>query len=190
MLESIWDLIRELLGLGKDQLNASEMAVRAVITFAVTVAIVRFGDKRMFGKGTAFDTVVAIMIGSIMSRAITGQSPLFPTWVAGAVLIGMHWLLAVSSFHLDWFGPMVKGNPIQLIKDGQVQEGGVREGSVTQHDLEQALRIQGNEPDPSQIKVGYLERDGSISLVPKKQEPRVLHVSVADGVQTVRIELD
>ena len=38
-------------------------------TFVVTVAIVRLGHKRMSGNATAFDLVVAIMVGSVMSRA-------------------------------------------------------------------------------------------------------------------------
>jgi uncharacterized membrane protein YcaP (DUF421 family) len=91
--------IGSLLGLGVEDLSAGQMALRAVLTFVVTLAIVRFGDKRLFGKGTAFDIITAIMIGSIMSRAITGSSPLFPTWVAGLVLVGMHWLVAALAYH-------------------------------------------------------------------------------------------
>jgi uncharacterized membrane protein YcaP (DUF421 family) len=56
----------------------------------VTLAIVRLGDKRSFGKGTAFDFVVAVMVGSVMSWAITDSSPLIATWVAGLVLVGLH----------------------------------------------------------------------------------------------------
>ena len=72
MLETTWEFVRTLLGLGASELNAGQVALRAVLTFVVTVAVVRLGDKRLFGKGTAFDLVVSIMIGSVMSRAITG----------------------------------------------------------------------------------------------------------------------
>jgi uncharacterized membrane protein YcaP (DUF421 family) len=34
-----------------------------------------------------------------------------------------------------------------------------------------------------------LERNGDISIVKSKQEPKVITISVADGVHTVRIEL-
>ena len=189
MLDATWDLVRTLLGLGASELNAGQMALRAVLTFAVTVAIVRLGDKRLFGKGTAFDLVVAIMIGSVMSRAITGSGPLLATWVAGLVLVALHWLVALLAFH-DWFGPLVKGNPVLLIEDGQVQRDAMRDSHVTRTDLEQALREDGREPDLSQVRRAYLERDGSISIVPTKEGPAVLEVSVADGVQTVRIAIE
>lgn len=182
------DAIDTLLGLGTDTLNAGQMAIRAVLTFTVTVAIIRLGSKRLFGKGTAFDYIVAIMIGSIMSRAITGSSPLLPTWVAGAVLVALHWLLAWLSARVAWFGPAVKGNPIELIRDGEVLEDGMREASLSRNDLDQALREHGAS-DPSGIRRAVLERDGTISVLKADGEPRVLDVTVEDGIQTVRISL-
>jgi uncharacterized membrane protein YcaP (DUF421 family) len=87
-------------------LNVFQMAVRAIVTFIVTVAMIRLGNKRLFGKGTAFDTVVAIMIGSVMSRAITGSGSgtMLATWFAGLTLIAIHWLLSWISYHVDSLG--------------------------------------------------------------------------------------
>lgn len=42
--------------------------------------------------------------------------------------------------------------------------------------------------DPAKIQVAYLERNGKISAIPYPREPRVVNVSVVQGVQTVRIE--
>jgi uncharacterized membrane protein YcaP (DUF421 family) len=190
MLDSIWGFVNAGLGLEVESLSVGQMASRAVITFVVTVVIIRLGDKRLFGKATAFDFIVAIMIGSIMSRAITGSGPLLPIWVAGFVLIGLHWLLATLAFHLDWFGPLVKGNAVRLIADGQIEWSGMREASITRNELEQALRAEGEQPDPATIQSAYLERDGTISVLPRPNQPRILEVIVADGVQTVRIALE
>jgi uncharacterized membrane protein YcaP (DUF421 family) len=191
MLHAVWEQFQTLLGLGSDVANvgALQMALRTIIIYAFTLAIVRLGSKRFLGQASAFDTIVGIMIGSVMSRAINGSAPLFPTLVAGVVFIGMHWLLAVLSFHIHWFGPLVKGNPVLLIREGQTQEQGMQRGGITKHDLTEALRQHTKENDLATIKFAYLERNGSISIIPFKQEPRVVEVSVEDGVQTVRIEL-
>jgi hypothetical protein len=61
---------------------------------------------------------------------------------------------------------------------------------VSRHDLEQALRAQTEQTDPAKIVQAYQERDGSISAIPVEQEPRVVSVSVKDGVQTVRIAVE
>lgn len=190
MLREMWDAFEALLGIGLEDLGIGQMALRAVVVLLVTVAVVRMGDKRLFGKGTAFDLVVSIMIGSVMSRAITASSSFYPTLVAGAVLVGIHWLLAFLAVHLDWFGAIVKGNPVLLVEDGRVVKEEARASAITRNDLEQVLRSSGSEPDISQVKRAWLERDGTISVIPRQQDPRVLEVAVADGVQTVRIALE
>ena len=115
---------------------------------------------------------------------------IFATLVAGTVLLGLHWLLAVVAFHTDWLGSLVKGHRILLIEDGRVNHEGMRRGSITPKDLAQALRQQTGQTDPARVQRAYLERSGQISVVPRAREPRVVDVSVERGVQTIRIELE
>ena len=192
MPDATWDQISTLIGLGRDvtELTASQMMLRTILIYAGTLVAIRLGSKRFLSQASAFDVIVAIMLGSIMSRAINGSAPLLQTLLAGAVLIALHWLLAALAFRLEWFGPFVKGNRILLIRDGEVQEGGMKEAGITRKDLLQALRIENQESDPAKIRRAYLERNGDISAVPFRSSPRVLEVSVADGIQTVRIEVD
>ncbi len=180
-------LVEALLGLHADELTPVQMAARAVLTFVVTVVLVRLGNTRLFGKATAFDLVVAIMVGSVMSRAITNASGLVAIWLAGAVLILLHRLMATIAFRFNRFGPMLKGNPVLLAEDGQVQHAGMRKGHVSAHDLEEAQRMAGEEPDQTRLRLAYLERDGSISVVPRHGEPRIVEVSVEDNVKVVRV---
>ena len=192
MLQAIWEQFQTLLGLGRDvgDVGAFQMALRTIVIYVCSLAIVRVGSKRFLSQASAFDVIVGIMLGSVMSRAINGSAPFFPTLLGGAVLVGMHWLLAALAYHVGWFGPFVKGSPVLLVKDGHVQRQGMRQAGLTDHDLKQALRMQNNHTDPAHIRLAYLERSGQISVVPFKGEPRILDVSVADGVQTVRIELE
>ena len=147
-------MLEDLVGLGLDvqDVNAIQMALRTVLIYAATLAIVRVGSKRFLSQATAFDAIVAA--------------------------------IAYSS---DWFGTLVKGEPVLLIKDGKVYEKGIRGSSVSHKDLEEALRIESHVTDPERVQLAYLERNGGISVIPRKPEPRVLEVSVEDGVQTVRI---
>lgn len=182
-------MLEDLLGLGIDvqDVNAIQMALRTVLIYAATLAIVRVGSKRFLSQATAFDAIVAIMLGSIMSRAINGSAPFLPTLAAGVILVGLHWLIAAIAYSSDSFGTLVKGNPVLLIKDGNLQEKGLQKTSVSAKDLEEALRIESHVTEPESVQLAYLERNGGISVIPRKPEPRVLEVSVEDGVQTVRI---
>jgi uncharacterized membrane protein YcaP (DUF421 family) len=188
----VWQQFQMWLGLGRDvaDVGALQMALRTVAIYAFSLVIVRFGSKRFLSQATAFDVIVGIMLGSVMSRAINGSAPFFPTLLGGVVLVGIHWLLGVFAFHASWFGTLVKGNPVLLIKDGNIQQQGMRRAALSEHDLGQALRLRSNQTDPAQIKLAYLERNGGISIIPREHEPRIVEVSVEDGVQTVRIALD
>lgn len=192
MWNDIQDILDTLFGNIETDLNAFQMAMRAIVTFIVTVAVIRIGNKRLFGKGTAYDTVVAIMIGSVMSRAITGSGSgtMLATWAAGLTLVLLHWLVSWLSYHIDSLGSLFKGHEVRLVKDGEILEEGMRETGTTRRDLDRAMREDGNVPDASRIQMAYMERDGSISVVPKSSAPKVVEVAVQDGVQTVRVVLE
>ena len=71
MLQTVWDQIQTLLGFGQDvgDVGAVQMALRTIVIYAFSLVIVRLGSKRFLSQATAFDVIVAIMLGSIMSRA-------------------------------------------------------------------------------------------------------------------------
>jgi uncharacterized membrane protein YcaP (DUF421 family) len=191
-MHSLGQTLQSLLGLDRElaQVSAGQMALRTLMVYVVALAIVRLGSRRFLSQASAFDVIVAIMLGSVMSRAINGSAPFGPTLVSGAVLVGLHWLIATAAYRLDWLGPIVKGRPVRLIVDGAVDQEAMRRSGVGDKDLEQALRTEAGVTDPSAVRAATLERDGSISVVKSDRPPRIIDVSVADGVQTVRVKLE
>ena len=76
-MDEISDALRVALGLGLESrdINSHQMGLRAAVVFIVTILMVRLAKKRFMGRATAFDVILGIMIGSIVSRAINGQQP-------------------------------------------------------------------------------------------------------------------
>src|SRR3712207_8480435 len=72
MLETFKEQIDAFLGYTRDigDVNAIQMALRTVLVYAVTLLLIRLGSKRFLSEATAFDVIVGIMLGSVMSRAI------------------------------------------------------------------------------------------------------------------------
>jgi uncharacterized membrane protein YcaP (DUF421 family) len=189
-MDDIAGFFRWLLGLGLEskELGIAQMALRAAVIYIVTVAMVRLGKKRFMGRATAFDVILGIMLGSIISRAITGNAPFGPALAASAVLIAMHWVF--SWFALRWhaFGGLIKGHPELLIRDGEVDEGQMRKAHMSDRDLWEDLRGK-SVSRLYEVSEARLERNGSLSVIKAKGGPKILEVRIADGVQTVRIEL-
>jgi uncharacterized membrane protein YcaP (DUF421 family) len=59
---------------------------------------------------------------------------------------------------------------------------------MTEHDLWEDLRGKGVS-DLKQVDEARLERNGNLSVITVKSDPKVIEVRVQDGVQTVRIEI-
>jgi uncharacterized membrane protein YcaP (DUF421 family) len=180
------EVINEALGLEADRLTIMQMALRAVIVYVVALLFVRMGDKRFLGKNTAFDVAVGIMFGSVMSRAITNASDFLPIVVAGGVMLGLHWAIAVVAFRSDEVGVLVKGSERRLVEDGEIRWHEMAAAHIGERDLLGALRQSGVE-DVGRVSSAYLERSGDVSVIERSDAPRVLDIEVADGVQTVRI---
>jgi uncharacterized membrane protein YcaP (DUF421 family) len=190
-VNEIWEVIERTLGLGREALELTwwQMALRAVLVYVAALLLIRSGEKRMLGKSTAFDVILGIMIGSVISRAINSGAPFFETLLAGAVLVGLHYLFAIIAFRSDTLGTLFKGSPRRLIHDGEIQWDAMRKSNIGEHDLVSALRSEASIEDPREVKAAYLERSGEISVIKMDREPRVVEVAMRDGVQTVLIEI-
>lgn len=158
------DFFYDIIGTNGNPLEWWQMAIRAVIVFVATLVFIRMGATRIFGRNSAFDIVLVIILGSILSRAITGNAPFLPTIVAAIVLIILHVLVAILSLKINWLGYLVKGTENCLIKDGEMQRDQMKSCYITENDLRESLRVKGKD-DLNTIRDAYLERSGEISII-------------------------
>lgn len=166
-MESIWTTATFALGLDAEELNVWQMSLRAVIVYVLGVVLIRLGDKRFIGKFSAFDVLMAIMIGSVLSRAITNPDAFFPKLGAAGVLVAMHSGFAALAYYTDWFGSLVKGNSRKLVIDGEIQWDAMKRAYISEKDLKGALRENAGVNDVSEVKEARLERSGNIVAILK-----------------------
>ena len=159
------------LGLGNDPkaLTFAQIAIRGIIVFVISLAMVRLGDKRFLSKKTAFDAILGLILASMLARAVNGSAAFWPTLGGGFILIGLHRLIAFASRRWHAFGILVKGTSDLVVRDGHVIETGMRRNDLSVHDLQEDMRLKGRVDEISKIKVAYAERDGHISVVPKDE---------------------
>ena len=138
-----WTQVALGIGLESQQMEFWQMALRAVIVYAVTLAMVRLGKKRFMGKATAFDVILGIVLGSIVSRAITGNAPLVPSLAATATLIALHSVLDGGGVPLARLRRNDKGCPRVIVGDGRKDEAAMRIAHLTDRDLEEDLHRHG-----------------------------------------------
>ena len=189
-MDQIEGIVRWLLRLGLEskEINAAQMGLRTVVVYVVTVLMVRLAKKRFMGRASAFDVILGIMLGSIVSRAVTGNAPFLPALVAAGALLLMHAVFSGIALRWHAFGGLIKGHPRLLVRDGQIDWAAMRAAHMTEHDLWEDLRGK-DITDLRDVAEARLERSGQVSVSKAAHAPKVVEVNVAEGVQTVRIEL-
>ena len=142
-----------------------QMCIRASLIFLATLIYVRLGHSRIYGKYGSLDIVLSVILGSILSRALTANAPFLPTLAAAWTLIVIHHVLIRLSRRSKTLGHLVKGKEILLIDNGRIIEEALAKAGMTLHDLLIALRMNGNIESPQQVKRAYLERTGEVSVL-------------------------
>ena len=157
----------DLLGLQTtpETISTLHILVRTVLVFFITLAYVRLSGMRTFGDKTAFDAVIYIMLGAILSRAIVAASPFFPTLLAGLTLVVLHRIMAHATLFNEKLGNIIKGEQRLLVKDGKIIWKNMKRSNISELDLLGGLRKKGFSA-VTEVKKAYIERNGEISVLP------------------------
>jgi uncharacterized membrane protein YcaP (DUF421 family) len=159
--------IERLLGLNLSptELDFGHMACRGAIVFLFAILLVRLGARRLLAHNAGFDIMVAIILGSVLSRGINGEAAFFPTLGVSALLVALHHVLATLAFRWHRFSQVMKGRAHVLVRDGKIDSHEMRRSKITQDDLEENLRLHGNVSTLADVEEARLERNGAVSVV-------------------------
>ena len=166
-MNAFWNFIGPLLGLGAEprDLTFIQISLRGIIVFLATLIMIRLGHKRSLAGKTAFDAVLIVILASVLSRAINGSSAFFATIGGSVVIVLVHRLLAFIAYHSHWFGCLIKGTPEIIVENGEPIFPIMRRNHISQHDLDEDLRLRAKMDDISSVKVARVERSGDISFI-------------------------
>ena len=150
------------------ELTVLQMSIRGIVVFIVAIIILRIAGKRTFGKQSAADNVIMIMLGAILSRAVVGTSPFLSTIIASFAIVLFHRALAWLSMHHHAIGLLTKGEPLSLFKDGKENPENIGKSLLSKKDLMEGVHLQVNSNSLDDIEEILLERNGKISVIKKK----------------------
>jgi uncharacterized membrane protein YcaP (DUF421 family) len=166
-----------------------QVLLRSVVTYLVGLAILRLGRNRFLARESAFDVVLAFILGSVLSRAINGTSPFLLSLVASIALVAIHQAFAWVSYRSRRFERLVDGEPEPVVSKGGIIEKASRFHMLTEANIKAALRLKTQLDDLSRIEVARVECNGEISFIPRHPPPRIVEIKVEPGIQVVRLEI-
>jgi uncharacterized membrane protein YcaP (DUF421 family) len=144
--------------------------VRAAVTYVFLVVLFRVTGRRTLAQITTFDFVLLLIVSEATQQGLLGNDfSITNAFLVILTLIGLDLLAGGLSRRWRPLDRWLNGLPLVLVEDGQLIDDRARKTGFQEDEiLEQARANQGIER-MEQIKYAILERNGSISVIPKSE---------------------
>lgn len=141
-------------------------ALRATFVYFYLLIIVRVLGKREIGASSAFDLLVALMLGDVVDEVIYGDVTILQGAVAMAIIGVWHVVNAWASFKSKFIDQLTGAPPTVLVKNGRIQHKALARERLNEEELWSELRMaEVGEDEIEQVKLATLEPNGKVSIL-------------------------
>jgi uncharacterized membrane protein YcaP (DUF421 family) len=143
-----------------------DLVIRATVVFFFIYLVTRIIGRRELSTLEPFDLILLVVTGDLVQQGITQNDQS----VTGAlIVVATIGLLTVAVAWLSWrfrrLRLVLEGEPIVLVRDGEVIRRNVRRERLTVEEIEAEARQQ-QIPSLDDVAWAILETDGRISFLP------------------------
>src|SRR5687767_11056379 len=139
-------------------------AARAFAVFVLMLIVIRALGKRTVGNFSAFDLLVALMLGEVVDEIIYGDVTFLQGTIAIVTIGGLAFADSVLSYASKPMQRVLEGTPSVLIRHGEYQRDAMRAERLNEMDVAAMLRLQGVS-ERSEVALAVLETDGELSVL-------------------------
>jgi uncharacterized membrane protein YcaP (DUF421 family) len=148
-----------------------ESVFRGLGVFLVLMIVFRIAGKRTLRETTTFDFVLLLIIAETVQQAMISDDNSFTNSVIlVCTLVGVNVLLSVLKQRSRKLEQFLEGAPVVLMEKGRVHEDRLDKERIDAHEIATAARQHHGLERLEDVKYAVLEKDGSISIVPKERE--------------------
>jgi len=145
-----------------------DLVLRATIAFFFILLLTRIVGRRELVTLEPFDLILLVVLGDLIQQGVTQSDYSVTGLILAAGTIALL-TVAVSyvSFRFPGTRPLLEGQPIVVVQDGNVLEENLRRERLTREELAEAARLQ-QIPSLQQVSWAILEKNGQISFIKKQ----------------------
>jgi uncharacterized membrane protein YcaP (DUF421 family) len=151
--------------------SALQLCARAILLFFFGILCIRIAGRRTFAQYSPLDIIVALIVGSSISRVMTGRADVFPTLAATLTLVVLHRVVTLATLRSDWLSRIVKAAPIVIVHDGVLDEHAMHRAGLSHRDLREALRLESTGAIDN-VERATMEGGGKVSVVKRAKPER------------------
>ena len=147
-----------------------EIILRGSLMYISLFILLRVILKRQTGTLGMTDLLLITLLADASQNAMAGEYKSLPDGIVlVATIIFWNYLFDWLSFRSERFARLIEPAPLALVKNGKLLRRNMRQELITDEELMTQLREQGLS-DISKVKEAYIESDGKISVIQKKQK--------------------
>jgi uncharacterized membrane protein YcaP (DUF421 family) len=145
-----------------------EKILRPLVIYAFLVLILRVGGRRELAQMNAFDLVVLLTLSNAVQNAIIGNDNSLLGGMIGATVLVLANVAVVRFLYAHRrLDRAIEGEPVWLVRDGQILSEALRRELITEDELLAAVRRQGV-PSIRECDQVILETSGTVTVIPKR----------------------
>ena len=119
-----------------------DKVVRTVLIYAALVLILRFVGRRTLAQLNPFDLVVLLLLSNVVQNAIIGPDNSVTGGVVGALtLVATNEIVVRVARSHPRFSRILAGRRAVLVRDGQVDEHGLRNTGIAADELDEFAHV-------------------------------------------------
>jgi uncharacterized membrane protein YcaP (DUF421 family) len=142
--------------------------LRGVAVYLFVFVIFRILGKRSLADVTTFDFVLLLIISETTTDALIGEDySLAGSFIMICTLVAVEFIFSRLKEKSGWFSTVTDGAPLIIVDNGRPLKRRMAKGKVDESDVMEAARMTHGLQRMDQVKYAVLERDGSISIIPK-----------------------
>jgi uncharacterized membrane protein YcaP (DUF421 family) len=147
-----------------------DLVLRAIVVFFLVFLVTRVVGRRELGQLEPFDLILLVVIGDLVQQGVTqSDNSVTGVVIVIGVIAALTMLMSFLEYKLPKLRPILAGEPIVLVEDGQVIERNMRRQRITVEEVAAQARIQ-QIAALSDVRFAVLETSGDISFIPKTGE--------------------
>jgi uncharacterized membrane protein YcaP (DUF421 family) len=160
------EMIRTLIGPDEGPQTALQLSFRALVLLAFGILCVRIAGRKTFAQASPLDIIVALILGSNLSRMMIGKVEFLPSVAATLTLVVASRLLEFATLRWGPLASLIKCGPTVLVRDGVMDLKVMHRNGISEADLAEGMRLE--QFDKLQdVHLATLEGGGKISIVPR-----------------------
>lgn len=145
-----------------------ESFIRASAVYLSLVVMFRLVLNRQTGSIGLPDVMLVVLVSECVSASISVEAKSVSNGLS-AVLALLFWnfLLDLLAYRWVWLRRLLEPEPCLIVQDGQPVRENLNRERISDDELAAQLREQGID-DVKNVKVAYIESEGTVSVIPKE----------------------